>query len=106
MKCYSDLQSANSPTIPSESLSNVASYSSQEPKAKKRKTKMDDATLKTLHERQQRSLDEEELFGSHIAAILRRFSKKQKAIAKLRIQEVLVDVEFPDASISLHYSTP
>lgn len=68
---------------------------------------MDDAILKclkVLDERKQRSLDEEELFGSHIAAILRRFNKKQKAIARLRIQEVLVDVEFPDTPISLRYS--
>lgn len=38
--------------------------------------------------------DEEELFARQIAATLRRFTNRQKAFAKLRIQSVLIDVEF------------
>ena len=40
--------------------------------------------------------DEDELFGRQIAAVLRRFTKRQKAVAKLRIHNVLLDVEFPE----------
>lgn len=54
--------------------------------------------LKHLDDKQPRVLDEEELFGMHIAAILRRLTNRQKAMARLRIQQVLTDVEFPETS--------
>lgn len=38
--------------------------------------------------------DEDVLFGRQIAAVLKRFSNHQKATAKLRIQQVLVETEF------------
>ena len=38
--------------------------------------------------------DKEELFGCQVAATLRRLSNKQKAMCKLHIQQVLVNVEF------------
>jgi hypothetical protein len=55
--------------------------------------------LKHLDDKQPRLLDEEELFGMHIAAVLRRLSNRQKAMARLKIQEVLTDVEFPGTSL-------
>lgn len=68
---------------------------------KKRKTSsMDQAImkcLKHLDEKQPpRTLDEEELFGMHIAAVLRRLTNRQKSMARLKIEQVLTDVEFPD----------
>ena len=38
--------------------------------------------------------DEEGLFGMQLAAKMRKLSEHQKAVVKLRIQEVLLDVEF------------
>jgi len=38
--------------------------------------------------------DEDELFCLSVAASLRRFNSQKKALAKLRIQQVLYDVEF------------
>lgn len=38
--------------------------------------------------------DEEGLFGRQLAATLRRFPSHHKAAAKLRIQQVLLDIEF------------
>lgn len=55
--------------------------------------------LKHFDEKQPRVLDEEELFGMHIAAVLRRLTNRQKAMARLKIQQVLTDVEFPETSL-------
>ena len=38
--------------------------------------------------------DEDGLLGRQLAATLRRFASHQKAVAKLRIQEILMDIEF------------
>ena len=75
---------------------------SRQSTTKKRKTSsMDQAIikcLKHLDEKQPtRVLDEEELFGMHIAAVLRRLTNRQKAMARLKIEQVLTDVEFPDS---------
>lgn len=79
--------------------------SSVAPEVKKRKFscgyEVDSAILKCLkglEDKEPRMLDEEELFGMHIAAVLRRLTNRQKAIARLRIQKVLTDVEFPSLS--------
>ena len=40
--------------------------------------------------------DEDGYFGQQIAATLRRFTPRQKAIAKLRMQQILVDTEFSE----------
>lgn len=72
---------------------------------KRRKiSSVDHAILKCLKhfdekQPQQRVLDEEELFGMHIAAVLRRLTNRQKAMARLKIQQVLTDVEFPETSL-------
>ena len=39
-------------------------------------------------------IDEQEIFGKHVSAILRRFTPSQQAQARLRIEQVLVDIEF------------
>ena len=39
---------------------------------------------------------EEELYGRQVTATPGRFTNHQKAIAKLRIQSVVINVKFPD----------
>lgn len=50
-----------------------------------------------LEEYRHMQQDEEELFGCSVAAVLKRFTNHQKAVAKFRIQKVLFDVEFPES---------
>jgi hypothetical protein len=38
--------------------------------------------------------DEDELFGRHTSAFLHHFTNQQKAPARLRIEEVLMEIEF------------
>lgn len=40
--------------------------------------------------------DEDGYFGQQIAATLHRFTPRQKAIVKLRMQQILVDTEFSE----------
>ena len=49
----------------------------------------------------------QELFGKQVAAVLCRLTPRQKAIAKLHIQQILTDIEFPDqaTSTSMNLST-
>jgi hypothetical protein len=47
-------------------------------------------------EPQKQTPDADELFCLSVAASLRRFSPQKKALAKLRIQQVMYDVEFLD----------
>ena len=51
-------------------------------------------TLKSLQP--VREEGECELFGRQVGATLQRLNPRQRAQAKLRIQHVLVDVEFPE----------
>ena len=44
-------------------------------------------------------LDELDTFGKSVASTLRRLSPHQKAVAKVKIQQVLLDVEFGDVAI-------
>ena len=58
-------------------------------------------SLKSIEENrcalvQKQEEDEDQLFGRHIAVTLRRLTSRQKAMAKLCIQQVLIDVEFPE----------
>ena len=61
---------------------------------------MDAVIVRNLEELCQRrsssTTDEDELFGKTVAATLHRFDLRKKAMAKLRIQTVLMDIEFPD----------
>ena len=43
--------------------------------------------------------DEDDLFGRQVSATLHKLSRHQKAIAKLQIQTVLLNVEFPGPAI-------
>ena len=90
-----DIHQQMRPPTPLESLSG--------PSAKKKKTKTADEaeeliihTLQDLNERRGKVDDEDKHFGRAVAATLHRFSNRQKAYAKLRIQSLLLDIEFPD----------
>jgi hypothetical protein len=56
------------------------------------------ALEETVQEQQKVIEDEDELFGKQVAMVMRRLTSKQKATAKLRIQQVFLDVEFPPDS--------
>ena len=47
-------------------------------------------------------------FGRHVAAVLKRLPNRAKAMARLRIKQVLLDSEFPEPHAPLHmqYSSP
>ena len=45
--------------------------------------------------KQKQQKDEESLYADHIAAILRRFTPRQKALARVQIDQVLFNIEFP-----------
>ena len=55
---------------------------------------VDDMLIRNLSNLGEANDNEDELFGRQVAATL-RFTNRQKATAKLCIQSVLVDVEFP-----------
>lgn len=99
-----DATLASQPQSPSQETSSTAGDiispdvslpATPHPPPKKRKkdktSDVDDAIVKYLQERQnqssQQQQDEEEHFGKQIAAVMRRFSNRQKAVAKLQIQE-------------------
>ena len=60
---------------------------------------VDEAILKILASSQDRQMDDEEFFGRHIGAVLCCLSPKQKALAKLQIEQVLVNI---DKNINLY----
>ena len=79
------------------------------PQSKKKKTLnyVDEAMLKYLASYEKRQDDEDQLFAKYIAATLGRFTKHQKAQAKLQIQQVLNNIEFPPTeSLTPSYPVP
>ena len=46
-------------------------------------------------QKQETPRDESDLFGMQLAATLSRFTYRQRALAKMRIAQVLFEVEFP-----------
>ena len=71
---------------------------------------VEDAFLQHLCEkaedRKKRQEDtDDDHFGWHVAAVLKRLPNRAKAIARLKIEQVLMDVEFPEPhSFSTPYS--
>ena len=55
---------------------------------------VDEAILKMLASTE--NTDDDKRFGKHISATLQRFSTKKKAQAKLQLEQVLVNIEFPN----------
>lgn len=81
-------------------------------KKRVRKDDIDELLVKSLNSLQEKKVktvtnDEEGHFGQQVAATLRRYTPRQRALAKLRIQQVLTDVEFPPefTSPGNHFST-
>ena len=96
-----------SPSTSISDQSSAPSTSTPHQPAKKRKInkgdEIDEAILRSLKdikerysEQQQEIETEEALFGRQVAAVLHRLAPRQKAVAKLRIQQILTDAEFPD----------
>ena len=74
-------------------------YSKAVPTSKRKKEvdKVDEMIISNLQELSKgRTCDEEEIFGKSVAATIRRFTLRQKAIAKNWIQGILLDIEFPE----------
>ena len=75
---------------------------------KKKKRKIEDVMLRNLANLEKKSAqkqDEDDLFGKQIAATLRRLTYRQKAHAKMRIQGVLLDVEFSAEELTQQHSS-
>ena len=79
-------------------------FDPQPPKKRKKGKKgcdeLDDLLIRNLKEIEERRYDEEELYARQVAATLRRLTKRQQAVAKLRIQGVLLDVEFAEEPLA------
>lgn len=85
------------------------------PSAKKRKAKqedIDELLVKSLYSLQDskkaktEQMDEEEHYGQQIAHSLRRLNPRQKALAKIKIQELLFNIEFnPDPPAPTPYNS-
>lgn len=72
---------------------------------KDRQDEVDEAILKSLNQMeegrtQRRKEDEEDFFEKHVAAVLRRLPDRARAIARLHIEQVLLEAEFPDPDAS------
>lgn len=80
-----------------EAAQSTSSSQTTPPCSKKSKRgpvdEVDEVILKMLASTE--NTDDDEWFGKHISAILRRFSPKKKAQAKLQLEQVLVNIEFP-----------
>ena len=60
-------------------------------------------SIRGIQDRQsQTAEDEESHYGKQVSATLRRFNNRQNALAKLQIQEVLLDIEFGLAYNSMY----
>lgn len=111
--CYSDAGNGNiSDTVPgvdfsesAASLVTVIPSVSTLPPAKRRKAghtdEVDEALLqhlKNLDERRcpPQSMTDEELFGRHVAVVLQRLPRRAQAMARLRIEQVLIHAELTE----------
>ena len=52
--------------------------------------------------RQQTEDTDEDHFGQHVTAVLKRLPGRARAVAKLRIEQILVDAEFPEPEPYMH----
>uniref|UniRef100_A0A1X7U649 BESS domain-containing protein n=1 Tax=Amphimedon queenslandica TaxID=400682 RepID=A0A1X7U649_AMPQE len=94
----------SAPSTPSSSITETPKSIQHGNKPPKERKKMSDEvdmalveTLKSFQATRKELMkdpDEDDLFGRQIAATVHRLSNKQKAICKLQIQQVLLNVEF------------
>lgn len=71
------------------------------PKKKKIKDDVEEAVLEHLKERaedrkRRQQETDDDYFGRHIAGVLKRLPSRAKAIARLKIEQVLLEAEFPE----------
>ena len=99
----SSAASAHTPApIPAPTPANTpAQQSSVPPATRKRKRResgideVDEALLSTLDKLHQHQ-DGEKAFGEHIASCLRQLNPHQRAIARVEIDKVLLNLQFPE----------
>ena len=94
------------PVTPSTQTQEPAEQLELGPSRKKKKTSTDpieEALLQHLHEeaeeRRRRVVVEDtdgDHFGRHVSAVLKRLPGHARAMARLRIEQVLLDAEFPE----------
>ena len=99
-----ELEAVSGSTSPGVSLTSPTELPHAKNKKVEKGSEVDEVILgsmRDLHERCSRRgvADEHKLFGQHIAAVLRGFNRRQQAHARLRIEQVLIDVEFPEDSV-------
>lgn len=71
-------------------------YEYRPPTRKKPKSSTsDDIEVEILKElRKGQSLDEDELFGQSVGATLKKMTDQQKALAKMKIQQVMYEIQY------------
>ena len=111
--CYSTSRSNNS-IIVSPSPPQLDDDDSSQPPVKKKRScdEFDDALIRHLQEKaearkKRQEETEDDHFSRHVAGVLKRLPSRAKAIARLRIEQVLLDVEFPEPqSFQTPYNFP
>ena len=95
--CHTEESNSSHPSIDFPTTSTP-----YQPHKKRKVTKSDEVdelilrSLKGIEDKQaQRQDDEDELYGRQVAATMQCFTNREKALAKLHIQQVLLDIEFP-----------
>ena len=76
---------------------------STQPPAKKKKSldEVDEALINHLKEKAEvrktrQQVTEDDHFGRHVAEVLKRLPNRAKAVAHFRIEQVLMEAEFPE----------
>ena len=91
-----DVSAAKPTTTKPPSKRQLETPGKQSSKKQKNEDLIDGLLIQTLGQINTETKDDEDnLFGRQVSATLRRLSRHQKAIAKLQIQSVLLNVEFP-----------
>ena len=94
-------------SYPAQSGPESVDFEPPPPKKKKKKGKggnddLDELLIQNMQHMQQQMDDEDSLFDRQVAATLHRLTNRQKAIAKLCIQGMLLDTKFPEQCTTIH----
>lgn len=107
-------QSSSSTSVPTSPFCTEEDQCVQ-PASKKRKSSphndVDNLLIRHLQDKAQarktrQQQDEDDHFGHHVAGVIKRLPYRMKALARLRIEQVLMEVEFPPEPPPTHYSYP
>ena len=89
-------------TLPSLCHRNTASGTAVSHKRKRRESSIDevDRALLSRLENVQEHQDGEAAFGEHVAACLRQLNPRQRAVARIEIDKVILHLQFPEEPYS------